>query len=322
MGATTEATRGKDRFQGKRLHVADNGEFARLCGNSNVVAFAERAITQGYCDRMPHHANELHAMVGSIFQQLVESHYSEAEFADALRHIQAHILRTDEPGFWFTQAYRHYKRDVKPLMRFAHVEPWLVGRRVLDFGCGDGALAGLLHRQGYQVALTDVQDFRDTEVRTLSFMRMEKPGIVPFADRSFDTVLAFSTLHHIDLTDLSSVLLGMRRVARRVVVEEECYALPSNFVGMSGALAHDALLGEFVAMAPSDQLDYLKFLDYFGNVVVGGLQQINLPFQFKTVDDWQAVFAKHGFVVVQALLMGFQLAYLHRSSHIWFALDT
>jgi len=310
------------RREEKRSRMEHSGEFARLCGNSNVVAFAEKAIRQSYCDRMPHHANELHAMVGSIFQQLVETCQSEAEFTAALRHIQARILRTDEPSFWFTQAYRHYKRDVKPLMRFAHVEPWLVGRRVLDFGCGDGALAGLLHRQGYQVGLTDILDYRDTEVRKLPFVRIEKPDIVPFADRSFDTVLTLSTLHHIDPANLSSALSGMRRVARRVVVEEECYALPSNLVGLSAALAHDALLGEFVAMAPSDQLGYLMFLDYFGNVVIGGLQQINLPFQFKTVDDWLAVFAKHGFVVVQALLLGFQLAYFHRSSHIWFALDT
>lgn len=299
-----------------------NGEFAGLCGNSNVVAFAEKVIRQAYCDRMPHHAYELCAMVSSVFKKLVECCYSETEFLAALTYIQTHILRIDEPGFWFTQECRHYKRDAKPLMRFVHVEPWLIGRRVLDFGCGDGAVAGLLHRQGYQVALTDVLDYRDAEARTLPFIRMERPGIIPFADRSFDTVLALSTLHHIDLADLSSVLSGLRRVARRVVVEEECYALPSNFDGMSAALAHDARLREFVAMAPSDQLDYLRFIDYFGNVLVGGLHQINLPFQFKTVDDWLAVFAKHGFVVAQVLLLGFQPAYLHRTSRIWFVLDT
>jgi len=271
---------------------------------------------------MPHHANDLHAMVASIFHLLVETRQSEAEFAAALRHIQAHILRTDEPGFWFTQAYRHYKRDVKPLMRFSQIAPQLMGRRILDFGAGDGALANLLHRLGYQVTLTDVLDYRNTDAQALPFVPMIEPGIVPFADGSFDTALVLLTLHHIDPANLSSVLSGLRRVARRVVVEEECYALPSNLVGMNAALAHDALLGEFVAMTPSDQLDYLMLLDYFGNVVVGGLQQINLPFQFKTVDDWQAVFAKHGLVMVQALLLGFQLPYLHRSSHIWFALDT
>lgn len=299
-----------------------NGAFARLCGNSNVVAFAEKAIKQAYCDRMPHHADELCAMVRSVFQKLVECCYSETKFVAALRYIQTHILRIDEPGFWFTQEYRHYKRDAKPFMRFVHVEPWLIGRRVLDFGCGDGALAGLLHRQGYQVALTDVLDYRDREARTLPFIRMERPDIISFADRSIDTVLALSTLHHIDLADLSSVLSGLRRVARRVVVEEECYALPLDFDGMSTALAHDALLREFVAMAPSDQLDYLMFLDYFGNVVVGGLQQISLPFQFKTVDDWLAVFARHGFVVAKVLLLGFQPAYFHGISRSWFALDT
>ena len=79
------------RREEKRSRMEHSGEFARLCGNSNVVAFAEKAIRQSYCDRMPHHANELHAMVGSIFQQLVETCQSEAEFTAALRHIQARI---------------------------------------------------------------------------------------------------------------------------------------------------------------------------------------------------------------------------------------
>ena len=51
-------------------------------------------------------------------------------------------------------------------------------------------------------------------------------------------------------------------------------------------------------MTPLDQRDYMMFLDYFANVVVGGLHQMNLPFQFKTLDDWLAVFSKEGFVAV------------------------
>ena len=165
-------------------------------------------------------------------------------------------------------------------------------------------------------------DYRNTDAQALPFVPMVEPGIVPFADRSFDTALVLLTLHHIDSANLSSVLSGLRRAAWRVVVEEECYALPSNFDGLSAALASNALFDEFVAMTPLDQRDYMMFLDYFANVVVGGLHQMNLPFQFKTVDDWQVVFAKHGFIVAQVLLLGFQTAYFHRSNHVWYVLDT
>ena len=301
--------------------MASNREFARLCSNSNVVAFAEKAITQSYCDKIPHHTSELRAMVESTFQKLVSSCTSEAKFAAALRYIQVHFLRIDDPDFWFTQEYRHYKRDLKPSMRFSQIEPWLTGRRILDFGAGDGALASLLHRRGYQVTLTDVLDYRNADAQALPFVPMVKPDVVPFADRSFDTALVLLTLHHIDPANLSSVLSGLRRAARRVVVEEECYALPSNFDGLGAALADNALFNEFVAMTPLDQRDYMMFLDYFANVVVGGLPQMNLPFQFKTLDAWQKVFAKQGFFVAQVLLQGFQTAYFHRSSHVWFVLD-
>lgn len=295
--------------------------FARFCGNATLMAFAEKAICRGYCEGIPPHADELGAMVAAIFQKLVACCHSEEEFAAALKDIRARILRTDDPDFWFTQDYRRYKREVKPLLRFAQVKPWLVGRRVLDFGCGDGKLAGLLHRQEYQVSLTDVVDYRAADACALPFVRMEDPGIVPFLDRSFDTALVFSTLHHVDFADLSPVMSGLRRVARRVVVEEECYALPLALAGLAATLARDELLREFVALAPADQLAYLMFLDIFGNVVTGGLPQINLPLQFKTVDDWQAIFAEHGFVVTEVSLLGFQPAYFHRSSRIWFALD-
>ena len=63
--------RQRDAPDRRRLLLASNREFARLCGNSNVVAFAEKAITQSYCDKIPHHADELRVMMKSIFPRLV-----------------------------------------------------------------------------------------------------------------------------------------------------------------------------------------------------------------------------------------------------------
>jgi hypothetical protein len=105
------------------------------------------------------------------------------------------------------------------------------------------------------------------------------------------------------------------------VVQEECYALPPDFDGVPAVLANDPLLREYIAMSPSDQRNYLVFLDHFANIIVGALPQMNLPLQFKTAQDWQAIFTHQGFVVTQALLTGFRPAYFHRSCHVWFVLD-
>jgi 2-polyprenyl-3-methyl-5-hydroxy-6-metoxy-1,4-benzoquinol methylase len=98
-------------------------------------------------------------------------------------------------------------------MRLHQLESWLTGPRVLDFGAGDGMLAERLARCGYQIALTDVLDYRNVNARSLPFVPMTSTGIVPFAERSFDTALALLTLHHIDSGDLSPVLRQLRRVA-------------------------------------------------------------------------------------------------------------
>lgn len=88
------------------------------------------------------------------------------------------------------------------------------GSSVLDFGCDDGSTALAIRR--FKPSLTfqgvDVQGHRPCAIpRTIYDGRR-----LPFADSSFDAVLAFDVLHHTD--DILASLKELVRVARRYVI--------------------------------------------------------------------------------------------------------
>jgi hypothetical protein len=130
-----------------------------------------------------------------------------------------------------------------------------------------------------------------------------------------------AVLHHVAPAHLCPLLAELRRVARRVIVEEDCYAVPDDLDDLAEALARDAHLREFVALPVEDQLRSLMFVDYFANAITQGLGQMDMPFEFKTVREWQSLFAAQGFRVQKTLILGFQKGNFNRSCHVWFVLD-
>ena len=95
-----------------------------------------------------------------------------------------------------------------------------VGSRVLDLGCGDGALLDFLqkHRQcsGYGVELddTNVQACVQRGVNVLQ-LNLDQ-GLSLFGDHSFDVVLQIDTLQH--LRNAEVMLLETARVGRIGIV--------------------------------------------------------------------------------------------------------
>ncbi|MEF7615141.1 methionine biosynthesis protein MetW [Aquincola sp. MAHUQ-54] len=95
-----------------------------------------------------------------------------------------------------------------------------VGSRVLDLGCGDGALLDHLrtHRQcrGFGVEIDDAKVAacvrRDVKVLQLNL----EEGLALFEDRSFDVVLQLDTLQHLRNTE--KMLQETARVGRIGIV--------------------------------------------------------------------------------------------------------
>jgi len=295
--------------------------FQTLFHNPPVVAFAQRVITQSYVECAPGQEDAMRDLLGRAFAALSGASHDAAAFQAALVRVSTEVFRKPEPEFWFNRLYRRYKQEFKPADRFRQLRDLLVGETVLDLGCGNGLTSAIVRQHGYQPYLTDVLDYRDPQARNLPFAPMTSPHRLPYPGQHFDTGLVFAVLHHVAAADLLPLLGELRRACGRVIVEEDTYQLPPADSEAAAALRRDTMLREFAALSLDDQLRYLMFIDYFANAITQGLPQMEMPFNFKPVSEWQALFAAQGWVVRQTLVKGFQPHYFNRSCHVWFVLD-
>lgn len=94
----------------------------------------------------------------------------------------------------------------------------VAGRRVLDAGCGAGALTGELHAKGAAAAGLDssaqmLRLARDRLPASVDLHEGDLNDRLPFADAEFDDVVASLVLHY--LQDWTPALAELRRVLRQ-----------------------------------------------------------------------------------------------------------
>jgi SAM-dependent methyltransferase len=295
--------------------------FQDLLRNRQVLEFSRKIITENYVECAPGHEDAMRELLGRTFAMLTSSADDDQRFCWTVRSLVTDVLRKHEPAFWFNRIYQNYKKALKPRYRHEKLKPLLTGETVLDLGCGDGLLAARLHHDGYGVFLTDVLDYRHETARPLPFRPMVDPAAIPYSERTFDNAIVMAVLHHVEVADLLPLLAGLRRTCRRVIVEEDSYDVPTDLDGLPDILQRDEQLREFVALPAENQLRVLMFVDYFANAIAQGLVQMDMPFNFKTVREWQNVFSAQGFTLRKTLLMGFQPGQFNRSCHVWSVLD-
>ena len=153
------------------------------------------------------------------------------------------------------------------------------GSRVLDLGCGDGALLDLLQRQrgcsGYGVELDDAKVLaclrRGVQVLQLNLDQ----GLSVFGDQSFDVVLQIDTLQH--LRNAEVMLRETARVGRTGIVAFPNFAhWPNRLSVMQGRMpvtkrlpyqwydTPNIRVGTFADFAELARKNQLDILDSFG----------------------------------------------------------
>lgn len=104
---------------------------------------------------------------------------------------------------------RHYRGLVRFALKHA-------GERILDLGCGYGAYGRALSAEGRRCVGCDVNlEYLVTAVKS-GLPAVAAGSILPFADRSFDSVLLLEVIEHVP--DLEPLLSEAFRVARKNVL--------------------------------------------------------------------------------------------------------
>jgi len=288
-----------------------------------VVEFVSTSVKAGYREFFGAANDQVCAMVDESFAKLAHSQKNELD-PQGLVAVTADLLentfRKTDRTFWFNQVYHRYKTELKPEADFRQLRKLLPAGRVLDYGCGSGYLAARLAKGGYQVFTSDVLDYRYEEAKQLPFVQMSSPTDIPYADDSVDVALIQAVLHHIGPNDLPRVLHRLGKIARYLLIKEDSYGVPDHMdalEGLNDALNTQPLLRTFVKMPLATQHQVLVLIDFFSNAIAQGLPEMNMPFEFKTVSEWQQVLPDNGFKVNRAVLAGFEPGRMHMSCHLW-----
>lgn len=164
------------------------------------------------------------------------------------------------------RAHDAYTYDRRVDRLAAHLAPLLPdGADVLDVGCGDGMLAGLVAERRPDLSITgiDVLVRPHTEVTVESF----DGSRIPRGDNSVDAIMFVDVLHHTD--DPMVLLREARRVARHGIVVKDHTR--------SGLLAGATL----------------RFMDRVGNARHG----VALPYNYWTKPQWSQALSALGLEV-------------------------
>lgn len=112
------------------------------------------------------------------------------------------------------------KRNVK--WKVDLVSPYLKDETILDFGCGDLALANELKKKNKNLNIVgvDIMEFHD-RVKNIKFIKYDGHTL-PFKNKSFDTVISFYVFHH--CPSVEKALIECIRVAKKRVIFVEAVA--------------------------------------------------------------------------------------------------
>jgi SAM-dependent methyltransferase len=135
-------------------------------------------------------------------------------------------------------------------------------RSILDIGCGDGTIAGLLAQRRPELAIEGVEVIpRPTcQVPCRAFDGTH----LPFLDRSFDVCLFVDVLHH--TTDVTQLLREAARVSRSHII-----------------------LKDHLSETSFDHAT-LRAMDWIGNRPHG----VTLTYNYQSLQQWEQHFAKCG----------------------------
>jgi len=182
----------------------------------------------------------------------------------------------DKPE-WRADSYHHHVRFVSdlggPVVDLLDPKP---GERILDLGCGDGALTKVIAGLGVDVLGIDAsQDFVERARAEGLDVRHGDGQNLPYEDASFDAVFSNAALHW--MPDADGVLRGVSRVLKP----------GGRFVGEFGG--H----GNVAAVTTALRAVLFRY----------GVDWRELGWFFPTADAYAARLEHHGFNVVQCDLI-------------------
>lgn len=192
------------------------------------------------------------------------------------------------------------ERMKRSQVAYNQIKDYVIGKQILDLGCGNGEIGLLLTEKKFNVSLTDVYEHPAVKKTNLPF-KMFKPGkSLNYKNQCFDTTLLLTVLHHAE--DPLQLLEEAKRVTSsggRIIVIE-------SVIGIKGKGR------KFFRLTEEQQFQANCFFDYFSNRVMQYTsditKKINVPCNFNTPQGWKDIFKNAGLKEIKRVDLGFDQA--------------
>lgn len=306
------------------LNPSTEFKLTQALSNDEVVNFVTDAFIESYQRHFYPYTKEVVLMVETAITllktELTEKKKSHQSLFTILSYINENIFKINNRSFWFNKIYATYKKNIRPKIEYAQIKPHILGKKVLDFGSGIGSLALELKKRKYVMQTTDVLDYRIKEARNILFNKMDSPGVLNYQDNAVETVTVKSVLHHIDKQYLIPVVKELHRIAKRVIIEESIYFKTSYELAVEKAKSQP-MFKRFLNFSPPDQYLALLLIDFTTNALAFGKPNMNLPFEFRAIEEWEKLFIKMGFIVNHIEVLGFESERVTPDSRVLIIID-
>ncbi len=176
----------------------------------------------------------------------------------------------------------------------------------LDFGCGDGRVAELVHERQGGVTLADTYYHQRVGELHLPFIILPEEGICPLESNSFDNVVAVTVLHH--CTNPTVTLKEMVRLTKpggRLLIIESVYGYHSQAFDEEYA---GTTAGHLLALPQDKQIAVTAFFDHLYNRCLFFSNEptlkVTTPYNYLTSEGWTALLDQYGVAVEDTVPLG------------------
>jgi ubiquinone/menaquinone biosynthesis C-methylase UbiE len=170
------------------------------------------------------------------------------------------IMKLQETNFY--QLIKS-KLIIRNKIKYNLIKDFLIKGNILDLGCGDGQFSHYIKtKRKLEIILTDILDMNETK---LPFYLYDGNNL-PFSKNSFNNVLLIVVLHHCD-NPIGVLKEAIRVSSGQIIILEAIY---SDLV----------------------EKELNKFFDWFFNKIIILKRSMNVPFNYKTNEEWLDIFLR------------------------------
>lgn len=222
--------------------------------------------------------------IETIVRETITKSSADRQIVDVEKDLR-HYLEEQKVFRYFDQ-----KMDVRALMWYQKIAPYLRGQTFLDLGGGDGRTAKRVYDESrnnncpVDITVTDILDYND-RVRGLPYVQMNGTK-TKFCNQQFDVVFLGTVYHHVGSKIDDSLALideSVRVTGDRLIVIESIYQ-------------------------DEPERLYTMWIDWFYNRVLhyaeDKTKKVNVPFNFRKPDDWELQIASRGLEVTNSIDLG------------------